>query len=57
MSDLKQAIKKYGQVPCKFSHYYKYEFTFIGKAEDGTKVVITIGGTKRALNQGQGDGG
>ncbi len=40
----KEAIEKYGNVPCFFKRYYKYAFTFVGKAEDGTMVRFSLGG-------------
>jgi hypothetical protein len=40
----KEAMEKYGDVPCFFKSYYKYTFTFVGKAEDGTAVQFALGG-------------
>jgi hypothetical protein len=39
-----EAKEKYGSVPCLFSSYYKYTFTFRGKAEDGAEILFSIGG-------------
>ncbi len=39
-----EALKTYGDVPCRFSSYYKYDFAFRGIAADGAKVAIHIGG-------------
>jgi hypothetical protein len=41
---LKEAIDKYGKVDLYFVAYYKYSFCFCGKMEDGTEVVIGLGG-------------
>lgn len=39
-----EAISKYGDVPLKFSSYYKYSFRFSGVAEDGAAISISVGG-------------
>lgn len=39
-----QAMELYGEVPCVFSSYYKYSFTFKGTASDGAEVYLSIGG-------------
>lgn len=43
MSD-EEIISKYGDVPMKFESYYKYVFTFAGKAPDGASLRASIGG-------------
>lgn len=35
----------YGEIPCKFSSYYKYSFTFTGIAPDGAKIYLSVGGS------------
>ena len=37
-------LEKYGDVPLKFSGYYKYSFGFSGTAPDGAEITISIGG-------------
>jgi hypothetical protein len=37
-------LEKYGDVQVEFSSYYKYSFTFIGTAEDGAAVSVSVGG-------------
>ena len=37
-------LEKYGDVVCTFSSYYKYMFTYEGKAEDGATVQLSVGG-------------
>lgn len=39
-----EVVKRYKDTELKFSSYYKFSFTFIGVAEDGVKIVATIGG-------------
>ena len=39
-----EIIEKYGKVKLKFSHYYKYTFTYSGIASDGVKVIAGVGG-------------
>lgn len=34
----------YGDVEVTFSSYYKYSFTFVGVAPDGTAIAVTYGG-------------
>jgi hypothetical protein len=40
----KEILEKYGNVPLKFSSYYKFSFSFTGEAEDGTKIKMSVGG-------------
>jgi hypothetical protein len=35
---------KYADLKLRFDRYYKYEFTFVGTADDGTVLVATLGG-------------
>ena len=37
-------FKKYGDTNMKFSHYYKYQFTYIGNAGWGLEVMVCVGG-------------
>jgi hypothetical protein len=37
-------LEKFGDVKVKFSSYYKYTFTFVGTADDGTQVSVRAGG-------------
>jgi hypothetical protein len=37
--------KKYGDVKLKFISYYKYSFTFGGRASDNKFVLVTVGGS------------
>ena len=37
-------MKKYGHIEVKFSHYYKYVFTFGGTLPDGSKINVEYGG-------------
>ena len=37
-------IEKYGNVMVTFSSYYKFTFNFVGTAEDGTPVSVSMGG-------------
>ncbi len=39
-----EALERYGAVPLRFSSYYKYSFTFVGRAEDGVVISATFGG-------------
>jgi len=39
-----EILSSYGDLPCRFSSYYKFDFAFRGIADDGTKVVIHVGG-------------
>lgn len=39
-----EVFKKYGDVPLKFDHYYKYAFTFRGIAPDSALISMQIGG-------------
>jgi hypothetical protein len=39
-----QILEKYGNVKLKFNSYWKYTFTFVGVADDGTQVSTSIGG-------------
>lgn len=39
-----EVLALYGEVPCKFTSYYKYTFSFSGVAPDGAKVHLDIGG-------------
>jgi hypothetical protein len=34
----------YGEVKLTFSSYYKYMFTYVGMAPDGTKISASYGG-------------
>lgn len=36
--------EKFKDVKIKFTHYYKYSFTFEGMSEDGYKIVCSYGG-------------
>jgi hypothetical protein len=44
MSDEK-AMELYGDVPLLFLSYYKYSFSFSGKADDGAMVYMYLGGS------------
>ena len=37
-------IEKYGDIEVKFSHYYKYTFTFVGCLPDGSSILCSVGG-------------
>lgn len=39
-----EAKELYGKVPCVFSGYYKYTFTFRGIADDGATITLSVGG-------------
>ena len=39
-----EAFALYGDVPLKFSSYYKYTFTYTGTAPDGALIVLNVGG-------------
>lgn len=39
-----EAEEKYGEVPLFFQSYYKYSFTFEGRAPDGNKIHGGFGG-------------
>jgi len=39
-----EMLAKYGDVLLKFEHYYKFVFTFIGDAEDGAHIMVSVGG-------------
>lgn len=41
---IEELIEKYGDVELKFDSYYKYRFTFSGKAPDGKIISWTYGG-------------
>lgn len=43
--DVKEFEKKYGDVRVKFDYYYKYQFYFVGKDDDGTKIECIYGGS------------
>lgn len=47
--NLEQIKEKYGNVKLKFSSYYKYSFTFIGKADDGKEIRVSVGGHPNAI--------
>ena len=40
----KEFVEKYGNVEVKFSHYYKYTFSFSGKTDDGANIHVSYGG-------------
>ena len=40
-----EILDKYGKVSLKFTNYNKYEFYFLGVAENGTQIFTSIGGT------------
>lgn len=40
-----EVLAKYGNLPLRFSSYYKYSFTFKGAADDGTVVYASLGGS------------
>ena len=40
-----EAEEKYGEVPLYFQSYYKYSFTFEGKAPDGNTITGSSGGS------------
>lgn len=42
--EIEEFEKLYSDVDLTFSGYYKYEFTFIGTAPDGTKIYDDYGG-------------
>lgn len=44
-----QAVKKYGNVLCKFSSYYKYSFNFVGTADDGAEIHLSTGGNSDSI--------
>ena len=39
-----EALEKYGNVPLRFSGYYKYSFNFVGTASDGAEIFASLGG-------------
>lgn len=39
-----EILKTYGEVKLKFSHYYKFVFTYTGLAENGDRVTVYDGG-------------
>jgi hypothetical protein len=39
-----EVLEKYGDLPLRFSSYYKYSFTFSGIAPDGAKISADVGG-------------
>ncbi len=43
--ELEEVAKLYGDVPLKFSSYYKYSFTYSGIAGDGAMISATYGGS------------
>ena len=43
---IEELIEKYGDVELKFDSYYKYKFTFSGKAPDGKIISWSYGGIK-----------
>ena len=42
--DFSEAYSRYADTPLTFCHYYKYTFTFAGKAKDGTNITVSTGG-------------
>ena len=44
METLEEAKNIYGDVPLKFTSYYKFSFTFAGEAGDGAEVIASVGG-------------
>jgi hypothetical protein len=40
-----QVMERYGELPLKFSAYYKYRFTYEAVAPDGNLVIASIGGS------------
>lgn len=40
-----QIQEKFGNTLLRFSHYYKYTFTFIGHTEDEYKILCYFGGS------------
>lgn len=44
-----EILEKYGDVKLSFDFYYKYKFTFKGKAENGFKVVAVLGGGSNTI--------
>lgn len=42
--ETKEVIELYGDLPLKFSSYYKYSFTYEANAPDGTTVWASYGG-------------
>ena len=41
---IKEVREMYGNLPLRFSSYYKFSFTFVGVAEDCVEVVASYGG-------------
>ena len=39
-----EILEKYGKVELKFDSYYKYTFTYCGKADGGVKIIANAGG-------------
>lgn len=37
-------IEKYGRIPLNFSSYYKFSFSFKGRASDGIEIYASMGG-------------
>jgi hypothetical protein len=40
----KEALERYSEVKVPFTGYYKYVFTFYGRAPDGAEIEIRVGG-------------
>lgn len=41
---LSEFLEKYGKVEVTFDSYYKYRFSFVGVASEGTEVGVSVGG-------------
>jgi len=44
MMTAEQVIEKFEGKLLKFSHYYKYTFSFVGYTDDGYKITCNYGG-------------
>ena len=45
MMTAEQVIEKFEDKLLKFSHYYKYTFSFVGYTDDGYKITCHYGGS------------
>jgi len=46
---IEQFLEQYGDVKVKFSSYYKFTFTFIGKIDDDHTVIVNVGGNSNDI--------
>lgn len=44
-----QFLEQYGDVKVKFSSYFKYTFTFVGKTKDKTTITLFVGGNSDSI--------